>query len=601
MKNRRILIIITCLLIFIFSSGISVFAQNEPDSVIKVGVYQNPPKLYTDANGNPAGIFIDLLKEIATHENWKLEFVPAVWNDCLENLKTGKIDLMPDVAFSVERNESFDFNKIAVLESWSQVYTNTKSKIRKLEDLNGKRIAILEGSVRQNKLVEYIKGFGYKIEIVKASSYADAFSMVHAGVADAAVSNHFFGEGFYQTYGLIKTTIIFNPAMLHFATQKGKNRELLDTIDNYMKIWIDTPESYYYQILGEYIKNPFQQEGRTYWNYVLIILGLIFLGGAIIIILRRQVRLRTQKLFLANKKLQKEEYKFRSYIENAPFGILVANENQHFIEANPMACEITGYSERELIQKSVKDLIPEHSHDEASQHFQSVVKTGKSEGALPFKTKSGEERFWTVDAVKISDNRFLGFINDITEDTIVRMRLHRLGNIFDLSLNEIYLINADTMKFLEVNQAAISNTGYKREELLNMTPLDLKLNLSEAGFIELIQPIINGEKNLVIFNTQYFRKDGSFYEAAVHLQFFNYENERLYSAFVLDITPQKKVENELIKLKNDLQVEVGRKTSELKIRVEELEQFREATIEREHRMEELRIEIEQLKKSISKQ
>ncbi len=48
-------------------------------------------------------------------------------------------------------------------------------------------------------------------------------------------------------------------------------------------------------------------------------------------------------------------------------------------------------------------------------------------------------------------------------------------------------------------------------------------------------------------------------------------------------------------MKEKLETQVNEKTKELSERIEELESFREATIERELRMEELRKEIELLK------
>ena len=62
-----------------------------------------------------------------------------------------------------------------------------------------------------------------------------------------------------------------------------------------------------------------------------------------------------------------------------------------------------------------------------------------------------------------------------------------------------------------------------------------------------------------------------------------------------DVEKRKEAEQKLIQLKNNLQEEVNKKTKELHERVYELEQFYDATIERELRMEELRKEIEMLK------
>jgi|GEM_PF-6824063 len=42
---------------------------------VRVGVYQNEPKVYVDDEGRPAGIFIDLIEAIAAEEGWDLEYV----------------------------------------------------------------------------------------------------------------------------------------------------------------------------------------------------------------------------------------------------------------------------------------------------------------------------------------------------------------------------------------------------------------------------------------------------------------------------------------------------------------------------------------------
>lgn len=64
---------------------------------------------------------MDIIKEIARLENWKIEWVYNNWEACLEMLKNDSIDIMPDVAFSEEREKNFDFNMITVFATWLQV------------------------------------------------------------------------------------------------------------------------------------------------------------------------------------------------------------------------------------------------------------------------------------------------------------------------------------------------------------------------------------------------------------------------------------------------------------------------------------------------
>jgi len=115
-----------------FSSG----AVDNQSRTVRVGVYQNEPKIFMDKNGQPAGIFIELLDEIAAQEGWTLVYVPCEWAACLQALEDGQIDLMPDVAYSPERDAKYDFHKTPVLESWSRIYASPSARINKLSDLD---------------------------------------------------------------------------------------------------------------------------------------------------------------------------------------------------------------------------------------------------------------------------------------------------------------------------------------------------------------------------------------------------------------------------------------------------------------------------------
>ena len=114
-------------------------------TVLRVGVYENPPKLVMDPTGQVSGILGDLLQVIALQENWKLVAVPCYWNDCLKQLAKGEIDILPDVAASSERAEFYDFHSTAALLSWSQIYVTREHNLSSLLELDGKRLALLKG------------------------------------------------------------------------------------------------------------------------------------------------------------------------------------------------------------------------------------------------------------------------------------------------------------------------------------------------------------------------------------------------------------------------------------------------------------------------
>ncbi|MFO7869362.1 MAG: response regulator, partial [Bacteroidales bacterium] len=129
----------------------------------------------------------------------------------------------------------------------------------------------------------------------------------------------------------------------------------------------------------------------------------------------QQLIANSQQLMASEASLRKSEAKFKSYIKNAPDGIFIANEKGEYIEVNETASKITGYSEDELRNVTIPDLIQKEYLEKAEWHFQKTIKDGFASTDLGFVTKSGEKRFWNIDAVKLSETRFLGFAKDITE------------------------------------------------------------------------------------------------------------------------------------------------------------------------------------------
>jgi len=113
--------------------------------------------------------------------------------------------------------------------------------------------------------------------------------------------------------------------------------------------------------------------------------------------------------------LRRSEEKSRSYIENAPDGVFVLDNTGRYIEVNKSACRITGYSREEIEHMSIPDLLAEESLEDALAHFMKLMETGAAVSDLWHKHKNGSKRCFSINAVKLSQSRMLGFANDITE------------------------------------------------------------------------------------------------------------------------------------------------------------------------------------------
>jgi PAS domain S-box-containing protein len=114
----------------------------------------------------------------------------------------------------------------------------------------------------------------------------------------------------------------------------------------------------------------------------------------------------------------------------------------------------------------------------------------------------------------------------------------RFGHILASALTEIYTFDAKTLLFLRVNHGARKNIGYSKQELLRMTPLDLKPLLSREQFDKLLRPLRTGEREAVRLETMHRRKDGSSYPVEVQLQLVQGKTP-VFIAVCLDISDRK--------------------------------------------------------------
>ena len=89
-KRAAIHTVIAGLLVSLLSA-VQVFAQEtQTPSRIRVGTYENPPKVFTSGSGQVIGLFPDLLEYIANEEGWTLTYVPGTWAECLARLEEGE-------------------------------------------------------------------------------------------------------------------------------------------------------------------------------------------------------------------------------------------------------------------------------------------------------------------------------------------------------------------------------------------------------------------------------------------------------------------------------------------------------------------------------
>ncbi|MCL7489090.1 MAG: transporter substrate-binding domain-containing protein [Desulfobulbaceae bacterium] len=232
--------------------------QGAEPRVIRVGCYDNPPKLYGGTQKEPRGIFPEIIEDIARKENWQLEWVDGTWEQGLARLESGEIDIMPDVAYSLERAQKYQFSDEPVFINWAILYTRAGVHIESLFDLTAKKIAVMRGSIHtdsQEGIKKQTQEFGIDCEFIEFDSYAEVFLALQNNLADVGVVNRLFGMTSQKLYDVLPTPVVFNPRHLKFAfPPRGELTPYLkNTIDKHLRAARNHPESGIHKIIQSYL------------------------------------------------------------------------------------------------------------------------------------------------------------------------------------------------------------------------------------------------------------------------------------------------------------------------------------------------------------
>ncbi|NOZ74309.1 MAG: PAS domain S-box protein [FCB group bacterium] len=230
---------------------------------------------------------------------------------------------------------------------------------------------------------------------------------------------------------------------------------------------------------------------------------------------------------------------------------------------NERWAEIIGYTLKELEPIDINTWINSVHPDDLPQanamleknfnreldYYDVVFRQPHKNGGWVWVNARGKVIEWTEDGKPL---RMSGIHLDITDHKLAEEKIERFSRIFEDSLNEIYLFDANTLKFIQVNRAGQNNLGYTIEELQQLTPLDLKPEFTAASFAKLVEPLRKGEKKKIVFETVHKRKDRSLYDVEVHLQLLPFKDRDMFAAIISDITERKEKEKEISMLANAL-------------------------------------------------
>ncbi len=124
-----------------------------------------------------------------------------------------------------------------------------------------------------------------------------------------------------------------------------------------------------------------------------------------------------------------------------------------------------------------------------------------------------------------------------------------LDNIKDC----VFMFWPDTLRFFYFNKGAVKQVGYTEEELLTMTPLDIKPEFTEEDFRGMIEMLVKKERPSLTFETTHWHKDNGGIPVEVTMQYIvPQDGKGRCISIVRDISRQKKRQQEREQMQNRL-------------------------------------------------
>jgi len=369
-----IVFIPVCFLIF---SNFGVSIADEPK--ILVGVLDNWPPQYSvnTKTKQPDGFAVEIMNEISRKTNHQVEYKTyKTWSNLIKSLKDRKIDVIPNVGITTEREQFFNFT--VPVETARLLFFKRKAstEIKNIHNLKDRPVSVVE----TNKGRYILEEKNWK-NIAIYKSLEEALMSLLSGNTDALIYSDPPLTTILEKHGLDDRIEPFGTPLLEIkrgiCTHKD-DKALAKTLNQAVLSLLDSNK--YQEIYSKW-----HGKKKSLWTTRLIVLSMSIL---LIIVVVSMVVWRFISLARINRTLKKAEKRYRSLFENMTAGFVLFESVQNdqgipvdliIIDANEGFEHTTGLKVKSVRGKRLTKVLPGIEKDEADWvgTYGMVALTGK--------------------------------------------------------------------------------------------------------------------------------------------------------------------------------------------------------------------------------
>lgn len=245
--------------------------------------------------------------------------------------------------------------------------------------------------------------------------------------------------------------------------------------------------------------------------------------------------------------LAAREREFRTLAENLPDNLARYDKQCRMIFMNQPLEILLGKTIGELRGRQPTEAPSGELYVEYQACMAQTIATGQAgemELQLPDRGQGARIHHIRFVAECDADGEIVGALaigRDITERKRAERELHVLHRALDCAFDATYLID-DELRFRYVNEAAVRELGYSREELLSMDLLDIDPSVTREMVQGMMEQTIAANHARGIIESQHRRKSGELFPIEIGATSFSYEGESLHLTVVRNIAERKEAE-----------------------------------------------------------
>jgi PAS domain S-box-containing protein len=247
------------------------------------------------------------------------------------------------------------------------------------------------------------------------------------------------------------------------------------------------------------------------------------------------------------KKLLENEGKFRTTLDNMLEGALVVGFDWRYLYLNNAMARQSKAPKEELLGKTMMENFPGIEQSEVFKIYQECMeKRITKQVIMPYTFPNGSHGWFDLSIQPIPEGLFILSV-EITERKKAQQALieseEKYRYMFEMNPQPMWIFDIESLKLLNVNEAAIKHYGYSKQEFLNLTVQDIRPTETVDFFLEKLaiqRPDFNDAGTW-----KHKKKNGEIIVVKILSHIINYEQHKARLVIATDVTEQKKAEEEI--------------------------------------------------------